>query len=117
MHEELADKGFQLLAFPCNQFFSQENGTHAEILEFVRNRFGVKFRLFEKIDVNGPNTHPVYQFLRNNSELFNKNTKVSTQIPWNFAKFLLDRNGKVVKFYKPNDELASIRLAIEQLLK
>ena len=82
-------------------------------MEFVRSRFGVKFRLFEKIEVNGPNTHPVYQFLRNNSELFNPKTKVATVIPWNFAKFLVDKNGKVVKFYKPNDDLASIRTAIE----
>lgn len=64
MHNELRNKGFELLAFPCNQFFNQESGSHEEILEFVTSRFGAKFILFEKVEVNGPNTHPVYKFLR-----------------------------------------------------
>jgi glutathione peroxidase len=90
MHNELGPKGFELLAFPCNQFFNQESGTPAEIIEFVRSRFGSKFTLFEKVEVNGPNTHPVYRFLRNNSELYDKKTKEAKVIPWNFSKFLLN---------------------------
>lgn len=112
MHNELKERGFELLAFPCNQFFSQESGSHEEILEFVRSKFGSKFILFEKAEVNGPNTHPVFKFLRNNSSLFNEKDGTSKVIPWNFAKFLVNSDGKVVEFFKPNDNLSDIRAAV-----
>ena len=88
MHNELKDKGFELLAFPCNQFFSQESGTNQEILEFVTSRFGSKFTLFDKVEVNGPNTHPVYRFLRSNWG--KEKSGEAKVIPWNFAKFLIN---------------------------
>lgn len=72
MHNELSHKGFEVLAFPCNQFLNQENDSHEHIIKFVRHKFGTKFTLFEKVEVNGPNTHPVYRFLRNSSSLYDK---------------------------------------------
>ena len=105
MHNQLSEKGFEILAFPCNQFFKQESGTHEEILEFVRTRYNSKFTLFEKIEVNGPNTHPIYRYLRLRSPLFNKAQNQAKVIPWNFAKFLLNSKGEVVNFFEPGDSL------------
>ena len=116
MHNELSEKGFEILAFPCNQFFKQENGSHEEILDFVRSRYNPKFTLFEKVEVNGPETHPVYRYLRKNSSLFNKKFNHSKVIPWNFAKFLLNRKGEVVKFFEPGDSLDAVRKEVEMLL-
>ena len=67
MHNELSSKGFEILAFPCNQFFSQESGSEADIKKFVKENFGANFPIFSKIEVNGNNTHPLFVFLRNNS--------------------------------------------------
>lgn len=67
MYNELSGKGFEILAFPCNQFFKQENGSHEEIIKFVKTNYNSKFTLFEKVEVNGPNTHPVYRYLRRRS--------------------------------------------------
>lgn len=74
MHKELSPQGFEILAFPCNQFFSQESGSHEEIKKFVDENFKAKFPIFEKVEVNGENTHPLFVFLRNHSELYNKKT-------------------------------------------
>lgn len=112
MYEELQGKGFEILAFPCNQFFGQESGSQEEILAFVKDNFNVKFRLFEKIEVNGANTHPLYTYLRLHSELFDKNTKSARVIPWNFAKFLVDRKGEVFAYFTPNDGIEKVRAAI-----
>jgi glutathione peroxidase len=117
MHNELREKGFELLAFPCNQFFSQESGTPQEIIEFVTNRFGSKFTLFEKVEVNGPNTHPVYRFLRTNSPLFSGKDNSAKVIPWNFSKFLINSKGEVVRFFPPGDKITEVRTAVEELLK
>ena len=99
MYVELESEGLQILAFPCNQFMSQEPGTNEEIKSFAQDKFGVKFPLFSKIDVNGDDTHEVYKYLRRNSELYNEETSTMQQIPWNFAKFLLDSEGKVQGYY------------------
>ena len=72
MYEELKDKGFEVLAFPANAFYNQESGTNEEICAFVKKNYGSTFTLFEKVVINGPNTHPVYRYLRRNSELFSK---------------------------------------------
>ena len=93
MHTEMKDNGFQVLAFPCNQFGSQEPGTPAEIEAFARGKYGAEFPIFEKIEVNGPNCHPVYNYLRTYSSLYMKDKKVASEIPWNFAKFLVDSKG------------------------
>ncbi len=92
------------MAFPCNQFFGQESGSHEEIKEFVKKNFEATFKLFEKVEVNGPNTHPLFVYLRNNSELFDSKTGEAKVIPWNFAKFLINSKGEVFKFFSPITE-------------
>lgn len=96
LYEKYSDKGLRILAFPCNQFGGQEPGSPMEIMQFTRKR-NVKFDLFEKIEVNGANTHPLWDFL--------KNTQRGTMgdfIKWNFSKFIIDRNGIPVGRFGPN---------------
>jgi len=94
LHEKYKDKGLVVLGFPCNQFKSQDPGTNEEILEFCQLNYGVSFTMFQKIDVNGDNRHPIYKYLIENN--LSKNTG---DIKWNFEKFLIDRNGEVIKRY------------------
>lgn len=70
-------------------------------MKFVKNNFNAQFTLFEKVEVNGPNTHPVYRYLRGRSQLFNKAQNKAKVIPWNFAKFLVNGKGEVVRFFEP----------------
>lgn len=91
IYEKYKDKGFEILAFPCNQFGGQEPGTNEEIQNFCTTNYNVKFKLFDKIDVNGKNQIPLYAKLTNNSVTGKKD------IPWNFEKFLISRNGDIVK--------------------
>ena len=114
MHEELHDKGFELLAFPCNQFGAQEPGTHEEINNYVTSNFGCKFPIFEKLEVNGDNTHPVYQYLKGCTPA-NLQPSV-TKIAWNFAKFLVNGKGEVVQYFEPKSDLDNMRKEIEALL-
>lgn len=100
-HNRWRNQGFEILAFPCNQFFSQESGSPAEIEEFVTKNFNVQFPVMEKIEVNGDHTHPLFVYLRNNSELFDPKTGTARVIPWNFAKFMVNPQGKVIKFFDP----------------
>lgn len=93
MYEELKDQGLVVLGFPCNQFGAQEPGTNEEILEFATSKYGVTFPMFAKIEVNGDNAAPLYQFLTKAAPAEDGSTK----IPWNFIKFLVDKEGKVVK--------------------
>uniref|UniRef100_A0A7S3FY82 Glutathione peroxidase n=1 Tax=Strombidium rassoulzadegani TaxID=1082188 RepID=A0A7S3FY82_9SPIT len=102
IHSELKDSGFEILAFPCNQFGGQEPGSAQDIENFARGKYGAEFPISEKIEVNGKGTHPVYSFLRQKSELYNPKSKGTKVIAWNFAKFLVDgQTGKVVGFYGP----------------
>ena len=101
MYSNYESQGLQILGFPCNQFGGQEPGTAQDISNFANGKYGVTFPMFEKIDVNGKSTHPVYNFLRSNSSLFDPKKKTSKEIPWNFAKFLVDANGQVIKYYEP----------------
>lgn len=114
IYRKWKDKGFEILAFPCNQFFGQESGTPEEIHDFVTNKFNVEFPLLEKVEVNGENTHPVFVFLRNNSSLFDRETMTAQVIPWNFAKFFVDPQGKVIQFYKPQEKLTEVNAFIEE---
>lgn len=106
IYAELAEEGLEILGFPCNQFGSQEPWPEEKVLEFVQKNFNVKFPMFSKIDVNEPGTHPLYQYLKNNkvfkhaNELICKNEAIE-DIPWNFAKFLVDKHGKVTHYYGP----------------
>ena len=89
------DKGFEVLAFPCNQFGKQEPGSNEEIVEFCTTRFSTTFPIFAKIDVNGSDTHPLYAWLKQQA----KGIMGTERIKWNFTKFLINRQGEVVKRY------------------
>jgi len=94
IHEKYKDKGFSVLGFPCNQFGQQEPGTDAEIKQFCSTKYNVTFPLFDKIEVNGPERHPLYTTLAGESSPFPGNIK------WNFTKFLIGRDGKVLKRFE-----------------
>ncbi|HKD27682.1 MAG TPA: glutathione peroxidase [Xanthobacteraceae bacterium] len=105
-------KGLTILGFPCNQFGRQEPGGAEEISAFCERNYGVTFPMFEKIEVNGANAHPLYQYLKDEKPgLLGTKT-----IKWNFTKFLVDRTGKVVARFAPTATPARIRPAIEKLL-
>ena len=89
------EKGFEVLAFPCNQFGKQEPGSNEEIVEFCTTRFSATFPIFSKIDVNGADTHPLYAWLKQQA----KGIMGTERIKWNFTKFLINRQGDVVKRY------------------
>jgi glutathione peroxidase len=97
LYESYKDRGLVVLGFPCNQFGGQEPGTEGEIKTFCETKFGVKFPLFGKIDVNGPGRHPLYAFLTGEPTT----PDGPGDIRWNFAKFLVDREGKVVARFAP----------------
>ncbi len=112
MHRDYGDRGFEVLGFPCNQFKHQEPGTEAEIGVFCERNFGVSFPLFAKIDVNGANAHPLFRHLKHEAPGI-----LGTElVKWNFTKFLVDRDGKVVKRYAPKTRPEEIRNDIERLL-
>jgi len=113
LHEDYSQKGLSVLGFPCNQFLSQEPGTEKEIKEFCSLTYGVKFDMYSKIDVNGDNTHPLYKFLKDNSS----GLLGTDIIKWNFTKFLVNRDGKVIKRYSPSTKPKEIESDIKELLK
>ncbi|MBN2893485.1 MAG: glutathione peroxidase [Bacteroidales bacterium] len=113
LHEKYSNQGLAILGFPCNQFLSQEPGTEKEIQAFCTLNFGVKFDMFSKIDVNGENTHALYKYLKENS----KGILGTDAIKWNFTKFLIDKNGKVIKRYAPSTKPSEIESDIVSLLK
>ena len=91
LHNEYKDKGFEILAFPCDQFLSQEPGSNTDIKKLVRLKFKANFPLFEKSEINGEGTCEVYKFLRNNTEaLYDPEKNIAQEVPWNFAKFIVD---------------------------
>ena len=112
LHATHKDAGFSVLAFPCNQFGSQEPGSTEEIVEFCEMRFQTSFPLFEKIDVNGTNSHPLYKHLK--SEV--KGLLGTERIKWNFTKFLINRDGKVVGRFGSQKKPADIESEIMALL-
>jgi glutathione peroxidase len=112
LQKTYGDKGFVVLGFPCNQFAGQEPGTSEEIAQFCSTTYGVSFPVFERIDVNGANAHPLYEWLKKSAP----GLLGSEAIKWNFTKFLLDRAGHVVERYAPTTEPADIAPDIEKLL-
>ncbi len=112
LYQRFKDQGFSVLGFPCNQFGSQEPGTANEIQDFCEKKFSVTFPLFAKIDVNGPDTHPLYQQLKSAKP----GLLGSQDIKWNFTKFLVSRAGHVQKRYgsqkDPNDLEPAILAAL-----
>lgn len=112
LYKEYKDKGVEVLGFPCNQFGHQDPGSNAEINQFCELNYGVSFPMFQKIDVNGDNTHPLFKFLKAQAP-----GVLGTQaIKWNFTKFLVDQNGKVVDRYAPTDTPDKIAKDIAKLL-
>ncbi|MDO9634702.1 MAG: glutathione peroxidase [Paludibacter sp.] len=112
IYKKYKDRGLVILGFPCNQFMGQEPGTESEIAEFCSVNYGVTFPLFSKIEVNGEDAHPLYQFLK--KELPGTGNK--SDIEWNFAKFLIDKNGKPVLRYHPRVKPVDLEGDIEKLL-
>lgn len=112
LYNQFHEKGFEVLGFPCNQFGSQDPGTHEEILEFCQTKYHVTFPMFAKIEVNGPDTHPLYQHLKNQAP----GLLGSGAIKWNFTKFLVDKTGKVRERFAPTTKPEDIAKHIQTLL-
>jgi len=106
------DQGLEILAFPCNQFGKQEPGTNEQIKKFAEEKFDVTFTLFEKVEVNGPNAHPVFKYLCDALP----GILGTKDIKWNFTKFLIDRNGIPYKRYATQTPPSSMKDHIQNLL-
>src|ERR1700710_682220 len=111
LHETLAPRGFSVLGFPCNQFGGQEPGDAKQIEQFCTSNYAVTFPMFAKVDVNGNNTHPLYQYLKNA-----KSGLLGSSIKWNFTKFLVDRAGQVVARHAPTTRPEGLAKEIEALM-
>ena len=107
----LREKGFEILAFPCDQFGHQEPGTNEEIQEFCQLNYGVTFTVFGKLEVNGPGADPLYQYLTGQ-----KPGPKGGDIQWNFTKFLIDQNGEIVERFEPDVEPEMLEPSIRKLL-
>jgi glutathione peroxidase len=114
LHERYADKGFAVLGFPCNQFGAQEPGSPDEIATFCETSYGLTFPLFEKIEVNGDDRHPLYEELTSHAD----DEGQAGDIQWNFEKFLVSRDGEVVRRFRPMTapEDAALVSAVEEQL-
>ena len=134
IYEDLKDRGLEILDFPCNQFGQQAPGSDAEIQAFCTGRFGITFPQFAKTEVNGANAHPLYAWLRENgrfegfgdspagramADVFGKmdpDYMSDSSIKWNFTKFLISRDGKLVARFEPPEDMKTVRKAIEEEL-
>lgn len=112
LYREYKNQGLEILGFPCNQFAKQDSGSNKEIHEFCQLNYGVSFTMFEKIDVNGQDAHPLYKYLKKEAKGL-----LSKEIKWNFTKFLIDSEGNVIKRYAPTVEPLKIKNDIKRLLK
>lgn len=131
IYDEFGDKGLEILDFPCNQFGGQAPGNDEEIHSFCTGRYGITFPQFSKVDVNGENAAPLFKWLTDNTEFegfgkspmgmllsgvvkkTDKDYKNNGKIKWNFTKFLIDRNGKIVARFEPTD-MKSLKAKIEE---
>lgn len=135
LYENYKDKGFVVLDFPCNQFNEQAPGSNEEIVSFCQMNFGVSYPMFSKIDVNGENEDPLYTFLKKEQPFVRLNPehpstpklesiigekdpdfRNNSNIKWNFTKFLIDREGNVVKRFEPTHNMADVEKEIKELL-
>lgn len=112
MYKELNEKGLEILGFPCNQFGEQEKGSDNEIAGFCMKNYGVSFTMFSKIDVNGEQAHPLYKYLKQTAP----GVMGTKGIKWNFTKFLVDQNGKVLERFAPTAKPKDIAKKVRQLL-
>ena len=102
----------QIIGFPCNQFMGQEPGTDDEIQTFCKTKYDVNFPVMKKVEVNGSNTHPLYEYLKS------EKTGILTEaIKWNFTKFLVDRDGNVIKRYSPQTEPSEIEEELKDIIE
>ena len=111
MYTDWHERGLEILAFPCDQFGHQEPGTNEEIQQFCQINYGVTFPVFAKIEVNGEGAHPLYRYLTGLDA-----DDLGGDITWNFAKFLVDRNGQVIERFEPSAKPETIAPAIDHLL-
>jgi glutathione peroxidase len=112
IYKELKEEGLEILGFPCNQFGAQEPGSNSEIQEFCKLQFDIKFPVFDKIDVNGETAHPLYTYLKAQAP----GLLGSKSIKWNFTKFLIDRDGNVIKRFAPTDKPEKIQKEVKKLV-
>jgi glutathione peroxidase len=111
LHEKYADRGFTVVGVPCNQFGGQEPGDSDQIGAFCQKNYGVTFPMFEKVEVNGDDAHPVYQWLREE-----KGGLLGSKIKWNFTKFLLGRDGEVIDRFGPTTKPEKLAKDVEKAL-
>lgn len=111
LYKEYKDLGLEILGFPCNQFLNQEPADNKDVKNFCEINYGVTFNMFEKIEVNGSNAHPIYKYLKDQEKGI-----LTKDIKWNFTKFLIDRNGNVVKRYSPTTSPLKIKEDIDKIL-
>ncbi|MCR4749699.1 MAG: glutathione peroxidase [Lachnospiraceae bacterium] len=133
IYDELKGQDFEILDFPCNQFANQAKGTNDEIHTFCTGRFGITFPQFEKIDVNGENAIPLFKWLTENTKFegfsgpgklvltpivkkMDSDYKNNGNIKWNFTKFLIGKDGNIVKRFEPTTDCKEVKEAVEQLL-
>lgn len=111
LYQKYKDQGLVILGFPCNQFGKQEPGKAQEIQEFCEINYGVTFPIFDKVDVNGSNTHPIFKYLKSNLGGF-----LGSSIKWNFTKFVIDKNGKPIKRFGPTTKPEDMESFVVSLL-
>lgn len=111
IYQNYKDKGFEVLGFPCNQFGSQDPGSNEQIGEYCQMNYGVSFPMFAKVNVKGPEAHVIFRYLTNNSK-----GVLGSGIKWNFTKFLIGKDGKVLNRYAPTTKPESIAEDIEKAL-
>ncbi len=131
LYKKYKNKGFEILDFPCNQFFEQSPGSEEEIIKFCHTNYGVTFKIFSKIEVNGENAHPLFVYLTQNAPCETEDEKAEefkrrllefeqyftkTSIKWNFTKFLIDREGNINSRFSPTFSPSSIKPYIEKLI-
>lgn len=112
LYQKYNPQGLEILGFPCNQFANQDPGNEQEIASFCQKNYGVSFPMFAKVDVNGKNTHPLFSHLKSQA----KGIAGSQSIKWNFTKFLVNRDGEVLKRFAPKDTPEKIAAEISKLL-
>ncbi len=113
LYQKYKDQGLVILGFPCNQFGKQEKGNSDEIQEFCQVNYGVSFPMFEKIEVNGKNAHPIYKYLKSK---LSGGCFFGSSIKWNFTKFVIDKNGKPVKRFAPTTKPEKMEKFIKKII-
>ena len=112
LYQHYKNQGLEILGFPCNQFGGQDPGSNAQIGEFCQKNYGVTFPMFAKVDVKGPEAHPIFRYLTNNSKGI-----LGNGIKWNFTKFLIGRDGRIIQRFAPTTKPESLQEEIEKALQ